>query len=167
MSSTVRTAAALAIGGLLITAVVGAAAEPVEVTGESDCVQVGDGVFSGEPVSGLPGAHLSDYFEHCITVTSDERFSGEADNAIVCDFVVEDETTIGECWGTATMQNELGAWAGVISGTTTWSDTAPAHVHVMDLDYLGAGDYEGLRFKGIIEGSDYPWIITGTIEGAE
>jgi hypothetical protein len=65
------------------------------------------------------------------------------------------------------MQNELGAWAGVISGTTTWSDTAPASVHVMDLDYLGAGDYEGLRFKGIIEGSDYPWTITGTIEGAE
>lgn len=78
---------------------VGAAAEPVEVTGDSDCVQVGQEAWSGDPVPGLPGAHESNYLQHCITVTSDERFGGEADNVISCDFTVDSGTTVGECWG--------------------------------------------------------------------
>ena len=164
MFSTMRGATVLAIGGLLATALVATAAEPVEVTGESTAKQVGESVWSGEPVPGLPGSHQSNYLEESTVVTSDERFSGAGQEVVTCDFTATEGTTVGTCWGTATLHNERGAWAGTISGTTTWSDTAPAHVHVMNLDYLGAGDYEGLRFKGVIEGTDFPWAITGTIE---
>jgi len=164
MLSTMRSAAVLAMGALLATAMIGAAAEPVEVTGESTCETVGASVWSGEPLPGLPGSRQTNYVQECTNRSSDERFSGDEHIVVTCDFSVDGETTLGTCWGTATKQNERGAWAGTISGTTTWSDTAPAHVHVMNLDFLGAGDYEGLRFKGVIEGTDYPWTITGTIE---
>ena len=164
MFSTVRSAAVLAVGGLLATAMIGAAAEPVEVTGESTCETVGESVWSGEPLPGLPGSRQTNYVQECINTSSDERFSGDTYNVVTCDFSVDGETTLGECWGTTTVQNERGAWAGIISGTTTWDLGDPAHVHVMNLDYLGAGDYEGLRFKGVITGTDFPWTITGTIE---
>ena len=164
MLSTIRRAGILAAAGLLATASIGTAAEPVEVTGESTTWQVGDSVWSGEPVAGLPASHQSNYRMEGTMVTSDERLSGEVDNVVTCDYTVTEGTTVGACWGTATVQNERGAWAGTISGTTTWSDTAPAHVHVMNLDYLGAGGYEGLRFEGMIEGTDFPWTVTGTIE---
>jgi hypothetical protein len=164
MLRTMCSAGTLALAGLLATVAIGIGAEPVEVTGESTFGPVGESVWSGEPVPGLPGSHQSNYVLEGTMTSSDERLSGAIDNVVACDFSVDGETTLGECWGTVTVQNERGAWAGIISGTTTWSDTAPAHVHVMDFDYLGAGDYEGLRFKGVIEGTDMPWRITGTIE---
>ncbi len=164
MFSTMRSAAVLAIGGLLATAMIGAAAEPTEVTGESNCVEVGGAVWSGEPISGLPGSRETNYIQECSTTSSDERFSGDTYNVVTCDFSVDGEATVGTCWGTVTIHNERGAWGGSFSGTTSWSDAAPAHLHVIDLDYLGAGDYEGLRFKGVITGTDFPWTITGTIE---
>ncbi len=164
MSRKMCSAGTLAVAGLLATAAIGIAAEPVDVTGEATAEQVGESVWSGEPVPGLPGSHQSNYLEEGTLVTSDKRLSGAGDNVVTCDFTATEGTTVGTCWGTATVHNERGAWAGTISGTTTWSDTAPAHVHVMNLEYLGAGDYEGLRFKGVIEGTDYPWTITGTIE---
>jgi hypothetical protein len=164
MLSTIRRAGTLAVAGLLAATTIGVGAEPMEVTGESTFEQVGESVWSGEPVPGLPGSHQSNYLLEGTMTISDERLSGAIDNVVTCDFTVAEGTTVGTCWGTATVQNERGAWAGTISGTTTWSDTAPAHVHVMNFDYLGAGDYEGLRFKGVIEGTDMPWTITGTIE---
>jgi len=163
MFSTVRSAAVLAIGGLLATAMVGVAADPVEVTGTTSCYQTVD----GETPPGLTGPGFRNAVLSCSFDVSDDRMTGDVETVNNCDWSVDGKTTVGKCWGTSVLHNDDGAWAGVFSGTTSWSDTAPAHVHVMNLDYLGAGAYDGLRFEGVIEGTDYPWAVNATIESAE
>ncbi len=52
---------------------------------------------------------------------------------------------------------------GTFSGTTTWSAVNPAHAHDMDFVFVGTGDDEGLQFVATMEGTGYPWSITGQI----
>jgi hypothetical protein len=163
MFSTMRSAAVLAIGGLLATAVVATAAEPVEVTGTSSCFQTVD----GETPPGLTGPDFRNSVYSCSFDVSDDRMTGDAETVNNCDFSVDGETTVGNCWGTSVLQNDGGAWAGVFSGTTSWSDSEPTHIHEIDLVYLGAGGYDGLQFTGTFTGADYPWAVTATIGSAE
>jgi len=167
MFGTMRSAAVLAIGGLLATAMVAVAADPVEVTGIGNCVQVGSAVWSGEPVAGEPGSHESNFRLLCTMDVSDPRLAGDVEHNTDCDVSADGETAVAECWGTSVIHKENGAWAGVHSGTSTWSDSAPAHVHAIKQRFEGTGEYEGLRFEGMVTGTDFPWTITGTIESVE
>ena len=163
MFSTVRSAAVLAIGGLLATAMVGVAADPVEVTGTTSCYQTVD----GETPPGLTGPGFRNAVLSCSFDVSDDRMTDDGETVINCDWSVDGKTTVGNCWGTSVLQNDDGAWAGVFSGTTTWSDSELTHIHEITQVYLGAGGYEGLRFTGTFTGAGYPWAVNATIESAE
>ena len=138
----------------------------VEVTGESDCVIDSDGTWSGPalPESGLPGSAQRDYVMTCTAESSDPRATVEWVNTTDCDFTVNGEQTVGDCWGTTTGTNDEGTWEGTFVGTTTWSGTSPAHVHVFEQTATGSGGYAGLTYVTAIEGSDFPWSLTGRIE---
>jgi hypothetical protein len=66
--------------------------------------------------------------------------------------------------GTTVLTDDGGTWERTFSGTSTWSTTDPAHVHDMDFEFVGTGEYEGLRFVATMEGTDYPWSVTGQLE---
>jgi hypothetical protein len=66
--------------------------------------------------------------------------------------------------GTSVITNDGGTWQGTFTGTTTRSETEPAHVHHLDLVFIGTGDYDGLRFVAEMDGTDYPWDVTGQVE---
>ncbi|MGB9358839.1 MAG: hypothetical protein WCC01_09800 [Acidimicrobiia bacterium] len=138
----------------------------VEVTGESDCVIDSDGTWSGPalPESGLPGSAQRDYVLNCTATSSDPRAAVEWVNTVDCDFTVNGEQTVGDCLGTATGTNDEGTWEGTFAGTTTWSGTSPAHLHVFEQTATGSGGYAGLTYVTTIEGSDFPWSLTGRIE---
>ncbi len=138
----------------------------VEVTAQADCVVDSDGTWSGPalPESGLQGSAQRDYVLTCTATSSDPRAAVEWVNIADCDFTVNGEQTVGDCWGTTTGTNDEGMWEGTLVGTTTWSGTSPAHVHVFEQTATGSGGYEGLTYVTAIEGTDFPWSLTGRIE---
>jgi len=84
------------------------------------------------------------------------------------DVSVNGETTVGVISGTVVISNEGGTWEGTLSGTSTWTTTNPAHMHVLDGVFLGTGNYEGLRLLVRNEGTDTARLTTtGRIERAE
>ncbi len=147
-------AGVLAIAGAVLPASAGAADPATEVTGEVMCTDALSSVWADPEL----------IVYSCSFDVSDARLLGEVETVASCEFSQDGETTLGECSGTSAIHNEGGAWAGVFSGTTTWSDSAPAHVHEMVQVYLGTGGYEGLRFEGTFSGTDFPWTVTGRIE---
>jgi hypothetical protein len=160
----------LAVAGLMLTACGGDdVADIVEVTGTSTGVQIQDGTMSGPalPTTGWEATTLRDSVYVYTNVMSDARVSGEQETTVNCDFVEDGEAVIGDCWGTLTIENDGGTWDGTFTGTTTWSLSEPDHVHVIDPTFVGTGDYDGLRYVMVAEGTDYPWAVTGRIEPAE
>jgi hypothetical protein len=117
-------------------------------------------------VSGSSGTPVEsggfDVFED--GTSSDARLVGTYKLQIECDITEDGDTTIADCTGPNTLTNDGGTWDGACEGTSTWTSTEPDHVHVFDCTYLGSGDYAGLRFTQHMEGIDYPWSYTGTIE---
>ena len=144
----------------------GGTSETVEVSGTTGRCTNADGISSGEvlPASGVQ-ASLTGYTGTCPNYKmSDERVSGSQESVIDCEFSQEGESTVGECQVSDVIHNEGGGWEGNCEGTTSWSTSAPNHVHVFDCTYLGTGDYDGLRYVAHNEGLDTPWTVTGTIE---
>jgi hypothetical protein len=152
--SIVAIAGFLALAGAAVPASAAAAEPATEVTGFTTCFDAPSSIWADSAL----------IIWSCSFDLSDERLAGEIETIISCDFTVDGETTLGECIGTSAIHNEAGAWGGVFSGTTTWSDSAPAHVHEIHQIYLGTGDYEGLRFEGTFTGTDFPWTVSGRIE---
>jgi hypothetical protein len=145
---------------MLVTGCGGSDDDVVEVTGTSSCVDVVDGVDTGE------GMNFRDAVYECTMDLTDERLMGDVETVNSCEFTEDGETTLGECDGTSVISNDGGTWEGTFTGTTTWSDSEPAHVHHIELVYIGAGDYDGLRFVAEMDGTDYPWAVTGQVEPA-
>ena len=96
--------------------------------------------------------------------SSDDRLVGTYELQIECDISEDGDTTIADCTGPITLTNDGGTWDGTCEGTSTWTTTEPDHVHVFDCTYLGNGEYAGLQFSQHLEGIDYPWAYTGTID---
>lgn len=118
-------------------------------------------------VTGSTGTCVADGEDTvCDNMTaSDERVVGTTRYPDTnCTMTVDGDTTVATCSFPITLTNAGGTWEGTMEGTSTWSVTAPAHVHVMDGTYLGTGAYEGLRFIQHLEGLDFPWSFTGRIE---
>ena len=140
----------------------------VEVTAQAYCVVDSDGTWSGPtlPESGLQGSAQRDYVLICTATSSDPRATVEWVNTVDCDFTVDGGQTVGDCRGIATGTNDEGTWEGTFVGTTTWSGTSPAHVHVFEQTATGSGGYEGLTYMTTIEGTDFPWSLKGRIEPA-
>lgn len=141
------------------------AAPTVQVTGQEDCIVESDGTWSGPALeeSGLPGSSQRDYVLACTDTASDPRVEGDWTVTADCDFTVNGDETVGECSGTSVGTNEGGTWEGTFAGTTTWTTTSPAHVHVIEHTAIGSGDYDGLTYVSTIEGSDFPWTMTGEV----
>jgi hypothetical protein len=155
--SIVAIAGVLALAGAANPASAAAADPATEVTGFTTCFDAPSSIWADSEL----------IVWSCGFDLSDERLAGEIETIISCDFTVDGETTLGQCSGTSAIHNEAGAWGGVFSGTTTWSDSAPAHVHEIHQVYLGTCDYEGLRFEGTFSGADFPWTVTGRIESID
>lgn len=148
---------AMAIIGAIVPVSATAAEPATQVTGTTSCLDAPSSMWADDEL----------IVYSCSFDVSDERLAGEIETVVSCDFSVDAETTLGECVGTSAIHNDGGAWGGVFSGTTTWSDSEPAHVHEMRQVYLGTGDYEGLRFVGTLRGTDFPWEVTGQIESTD
>ena len=133
------------------------------VTGTTSCSKTVD----GETPPGLTGPGLRDAVLGCSFNVSDDRMTGDVETVNDSDFSVDGKTTVGKCWGTSVLHKDGGAWAGVFSGTTSWSDVESTHSHEIKLVYLGAGGYDGLRSSGTFTRANYPWAVTATIEPAE
>lgn len=157
ISSIVAIAGVLAIAGAAFPASAAAADPATEVTGFTTCTDAASSIWTDPEL----------IVYSCSFDLSDERLAGEIETVVSCGFSVDGEVTLGECTGTSAVHKEGGAWGGVFSGTTTWSDSAPAHVHEIHQVYLGTGDYEGLRFEGTFSGTDFPWAVTGRIESVD
>ncbi len=154
----IRLTMAMAVTAMLPTACGGADAEIVEVTGTSSCVDVKDGIDTGV------GDGFRDAEYDCTMNLSDQRLDSEGETITSCDITEDGETTLAECRGTTVLTNDGGTWEGTFSGTSTWSTTNPSHVHDLDFVFVGTGEYEGLQFVATMEGTDYPWNVTGQIE---
>ena len=155
----IRLTMAMAATALLPTACGGDdAAEIVGVTGTTNCVDVKNGVDTGD------GSGFRDAVYECTMDLSDERLDSAGETINSCDITEDGETTLAECRGTTVLTNEGGTWEGTFSGTSTWSTTNPEHVHDMDFVFVGTGDYDGLQFVATMEGTDYPWNVAGQIE---
>lgn len=149
----------VAVPALLLAAACGGSDDGVvEVTGTTSCVDVVDGVGTGE------GMSFRDAVYECTMDLTDERLQGVAETVNSCDFTEDGETTLGECYGTSVLTNDDGTWEATFTGTTTWSETEPAHLHHLELVFIGTGEYDGLRFVAEMDGTDYPWAVTGQVE---
>ena len=149
----VAIAGVLAVAGSALAASVAAAEPATEVVGSTTCIDAPSSMWAGDEL----------IVYSCSFDVADERLMGEVETVVACDFTVDGATTLGQCAGTSAIHNEDGAWGGIFSGTTTWSEDAPAHVHEMRQVYLGTGAYEGLRFEGTLSGTDFPWTVSGQI----
>ena len=154
----VTTTVAVVVALLLASACGGSDDDVVAVTGTTSCVDVVDGVDTGE------GMSFRDAVYECTMDVTDERLVGVTETVNSCDFTEDGETTIGKCEGTSVITNDGGTWEGTFAGTTTWSTTEPTHVHHMDLVYIGTGDYDGFQFVAEMDGYAYPWDVNGQIE---
>ena len=150
-----RLAAILVVVVGLVMAGCGGGEGTVEVTGHTNCVQT-HSTGSGPPLGGALGTSEETSYD-CDCILSDERVSGKCPGVVRFDLSVNGDTTVGAISGTVVISNEGGTWEGTVSGTTTWTTTDRAHVHVIEGVFLGTGDYEGLRFLIRQEGTGFPW----------
>ena len=138
----------------------------VDVTAQADCVVDSDGTWSGPvlPESGEPGSAQRDFVITCTVTSSDPRVAGEWVTTADIDLTVNGEQFVADIRGTTTGTNDGGTWEATSVGTSTWSVTSPAHLHVIEQTATGSGDYEGLTYVTTIEGTDFPWTLAGRIE---
>jgi hypothetical protein len=156
--------AALAASTLLTGSQPAVLVSPTEVSGTSPCTQTESGQWHGAYVLGGVAERLSGMTQECTMEASDPRLAGDVENVVDCNYADVDGVLVGECWGTSVIRNENGAWGGVFSGTTR---NELGSEDVMDLVYLGSGDYAGLRFVGSTTTTLSPNRFTGTIESVE
>ena len=140
--------------------------EAVEFTGHTSCRETG-GAWSGTALADdVPGTSAETAYD-CVYTMSDERAGGTGPVTVTVALSLDGDTRVGEISGTAVISNEGGTWEGTLLGTTTWTRTNQSHVHVMDGEFLGTGDYAGLRLLIHQEGIEFPWTTTGRIEPVE
>ena len=130
---------ALAIAGMMLAACGGDEAfEVVEVAGTSTGVQTQDGTMSGPalPTTGWVGSRLRDSVYLYTIEMSDQRASGEQVTTVNCDFAEDDESVVGDCWGTVVITNAGGTWDGhlhgndvVVAERTRSCTRARRHIH--------------------------------------
>ena len=154
---------------VLLVSVVGCGSrtDPVEFSGElSEPARWIDGEKSGEPIVGVGLSEVrGTVIRGTLTGLSDDRVNGDIEALLDIDFFVEGDRTTGLLSLTSVIiTNAGGTWVGTGEGTTTWTRTDPEHLHSIDHTLLGTGDYEGLQLTYHVEGVDYPWDLTGTIE---
>lgn len=138
-----------------------------QVTGTVTCQQTAAGEWSGPDVAVYPyQERLSKMIQACTLEASDPRVAGDVQNVVDCRYSEVDGVVVGECWGSTVIRNENGSWGGVLSGTTR---DEPGSEDVMELVYLGSGEYEGLRFVGrtTTNSSPNPDVLAGTITAVE
>lgn len=138
-----------------------------QVTGTVTCLQVDAGEWSGPDVVVYPyQERLSRMIQACTQEASDPRVAGDVQNVVDCRYSEVDGIVVGECWGSTVIRNDNGTWGGVFSGTTR---NEPGSEDVMELAYLGSGEYEGLHFVGrtTTNSSPNPDVLVGTITAVE
>ncbi len=115
---------------------------PVTVEGTSTCTETSDSALRSSGV--------------CTDTMSDPRVSG---TAIATARIDTAPPTAMD--GTYELTNDNGTWVGDWSGEITADGN-----HIIDGLYIGSGDYEGLQYRQHVEGVNFPWTITGTIEAS-
>ena len=132
----IRLTMAMAATALLPTACGGDdAAEIVEVTGTTNCVDVKDGVDTGD------GSGFRDAVYECTMDLSDERLDSTGETINSCDITEDGETTLAECRGTTVLTNDGGTWEGEWVGSIHSDGT-----HTTYGTLTGSGDYAGLHY---------------------
>lgn len=154
---------------LVLLAACGGGPEPVEVTGSMPGpAEEVPGESGGEPIegSGLDWSTVrGETYRAAFTDLSDQRVNGDLETVMDIDISVDgDRTTAMLTITSISITNGGGTWEGSGQGTSTWTKTEPAHLHTIDFTLIGTGDYEGLQFTYQVEGVNYPWELTGTIE---
>ena len=139
----------------------------VEVTGEQRCAVRTYGTWTGDSLPGGFTTQQRGQRNLCVTETSDPRASGSWDVALSCDYLLEDDIIVGQCWGTLEMEHGGAGWTGTFRATTESSVEAPNDIfHIIDSQVVGWGDYAGLRYIHRLEGID-SLTITGQIGPAD
>lgn len=153
---------------LLVVAACGEEVQPVSVTGKMPApAEEIEGDHVGDPIPGwgLPFSEIrGTVYRGTIVGMSDERANGELEHVMDIDMVDEGDRMVGYITAEVTITNDDGTWVGTGEGTTSFTKEDPAHRHLIEYTLLGTGDYDGLRYTYTLEGVDYPWDLTGTIE---
>lgn len=164
----VRIGAWFVVVMLLVVAGCGEEVQPVTVTGAMPSpVEETKGEHIGDPIPewDLPFSHIrGTAYRSTLTGMSDPRVNGELEHVMDIDMVDEGDRIVGYILAEATITNDGGSWVGTGEGTTFYTKENPIHQHHIEYTLLGTGDYDGLRFAYTVEGGDYPWDLTGTIE---
>ncbi len=139
----------LLLSTILLLLSAGCSSEPevAEVSGSTGTATESGSVFSEEGKT-----YLADWID-----VSDDRVKGETEAIVFCEVISEEEEA-AECEGTFMIVNDGGTWEGRYSGTTI------QNVHDFQGTLIGTGDYEGLQFTYRLQGTEFPWDITGTIQ---
>ena len=156
----------------LLGALAGCSSEtyPIDVTGETGPCSDNDTVWSGDPLSLVPGTVLERTVLCPEVTTSDERTAGAVESHFRCEFNQVGDSTVGDCVAESTLTNDGGTWYASDGHIAITLKVGEPTTVVQDNVYAGAGDYEGLRYTNHVTSSfdgtdhDYPWRVTGTIE---
>ncbi len=96
---------------------------------------------------------------------SDDRVNGDYEGLMEIDIFVDGDRSTGLItMPQVTITNDGGTWEGTATGVSTWTTSEPEHRHYIHHTLFGTGEYAGLQFTYVLEGTDYPWTVTGTIE---
>ena len=134
------------------------AAPIIEVTGEQTCWIRNHGTWTGDFTTQQRGQRNA-----CGAETSDGRVNGVWNVALSCNYSLESDVVVGECWGTLDREGETGGWVGTWTARTETSINAPDDIfHIIDADAVGWGEYAGLRYVHRIEGTGL-MTVTGRI----
>ena len=135
----------------------------IDVTGDSSCIVTDIGAWTGDRLAGGFRTELRGQSLSCTDDTSDPRVNGSWDVALNCDYSVEGDMTVGECWGTMETAGIGGGWRGTFVAATEWSAETQEISHIIDADVLGSDDYDGLRYVYRSEGPLPALGLTGHI----
>jgi hypothetical protein len=138
--------------------VVPLATPPVEVTARLACATIAGGSSAGHgDVVQYRGVVL-----RCSSTWSpaDPRVGGIFTTLVSVDEHADESADI---WGTSTLQNDGGSWAGAWRGTV---DVGYTTHHIQGV-FAGSGAYAGLRLRYTLTGAGSPtYWLTGTIEAS-
>lgn len=145
------------------------AAVPVRITGMWPGPSREDpGEYGGDPIEGSGeswSTRSGVVYRATIADVSDDRVAGHLEHTMDIELVEDDDRYVGYITANqVVITNEAGTWEGSGAGTTSWSAGDSRHLHVIDYELVGTGGYEGLRYVYRIEGYEYPWTLTGSIE---
>ncbi len=139
----------------------------VEVTGETRCRVSTWGTWTGDSLPGGFTTQQRGQRNLCVDETSDPRVNGSWDVALSCNYSLEGDLIVGQCWGTLELEGDSGGWVGTFQAITEASVEAPDDIfHIIDTETVGWGEYAGLRYVHRIEGIDL-MTVTGRIGPAD